>query len=120
MPDTHAANQRPQIKAREGSSHLRRKRLLTVLVILVATTYTVPEGMKQVVVMRFSRVWTERCVWIGRNGHRLKHWGGLLIRHRRGRRASMLLDRDCRLLRRGDRACLARRQRQYCSQHNQS
>src|SRR5215216_2236734 len=79
-PRPAGAEQRSQIKAGEGGRHLRRKRILAVLVVVVATTYTVPKGMKQVVVMRFPRVWTERCVWIGRNGHHLKHWGGLLIR----------------------------------------
>ena len=56
MPNAHAADQRPQIQAGEGRRHFRCKWILTVLVVIVAASYIVPERVKQAVVVRCSGV----------------------------------------------------------------
>ena len=69
VPDANAAEQCLQFKAREGRRDLGPKRILAVLVIVMAATGAVPEGMKQAVILRLSSVWAERRVGKRRNGH---------------------------------------------------
>jgi hypothetical protein len=74
MPDAHASKQRPQIKAREGGRHLRRKRILSMLMIVVTAANAVPERMKPAVIMPTPGVFTERRVWKRRYTWRLRCW----------------------------------------------
>jgi hypothetical protein len=73
VSDANAAEQRLQVKTREGCHQLGRKRILAVLVVVVAATRAFPERVKQALVMRLSRVRAKRRVRVWRNAL----WPGL-------------------------------------------
>jgi hypothetical protein len=56
-----------QIKIWKRRRYLRRKRILAMLVVIMAATHAVPEGVKEVVVMDLSGVLTERRLRVGRD-----------------------------------------------------
>ena len=70
MPNTHAADERPQIETGEDHRDFRCKGIPTVFMI-VATALSVPECMEQAVVMRLASVRAEPRVRVWRNAHLL-------------------------------------------------
>ena len=69
VPNADTANQRLQVEARKDSGHLRRKRVLTMLMVVVTSADAIPERMKQAVIMGISRVFAEGRIWKWRNTH---------------------------------------------------
>jgi hypothetical protein len=84
MPDAHASNQRPQIKAGEYRRNLLRKWILAVFVVIVTASYIVPERVKKAVVVRLPGVRAQRRVWVGRYVPWLSRWKKLLFAGRGG------------------------------------
>ena len=57
MTNSHVPDERPNIIVWENGCHLRHKWILTMLMVVMASTCTVPQRMKQTVVVQLPMIY---------------------------------------------------------------